>query len=125
MTRFWNCIAIWPSLHKPVRISGSSHGSSSNRHCIDSIANTYPDQVQISRAGPNCCNMQPYAHNDIQTHTYTYTRTNIIYTYMYTPYTYIYTSIYIHTHNKHIHHTYPYTTHTKYIHTNTYPCTPK
>ena len=78
MTRFRNRIGVWSSLHEPVLIYGSSHGSSSNRPCIGSTMSTNPDRVWVSCNGSGShrtnlkhCNTQPNIQININTHSHT------------------------------------------------------
>ena len=48
MTQFWNRIALWSSLHKLVRISGSSHGSVFKLSMYRSTTSTNLDRVRVS-----------------------------------------------------------------------------
>jgi len=75
MTRFRNRIVVWSSLHEPVLIYGSSHGSSSNRPCIGSTMSTNPDRVWVSCNGSGShrtnlkhCNMQANIQIKINIH---------------------------------------------------------
>jgi len=147
MTLFWNRIAVWSSLHDPVRIYRSFYGSAFESPVYRVHTNTNPNWVKapVTELGLHewICNAatrnrtheltrtytrthgQAYIRISIHIHTiflhiYTYT-TN---TYSYTPqynYTHIKTNTITHTHgitHSHLHHTQAgHNTHTHLKHT--------
>jgi len=93
MTRFWNRIAVWFSLHEPVRISESSHGSVFE-FSVYRVHNEHGSglgpalllPVQSARTSSQRYNTHPNTHNIyIYRHTHSYilihTHTHITYIY--------------------------------------------
>jgi len=115
MTQFWNRIAIWSSLHEPVLIYGSSHGSVFKsplyRVHNEHESKSGPGLLQLVRISPNRFRI---AATRNRTHELTRTYTHTPYTYTYTrayvhvyPHIHTYTSIHINTHYLNIYtHTY-------------------
>jgi len=139
MTRFWNRIAVWSSLHELALIYGSSHRSVfespmyrvHNEHNFESLVTEFGSHERARNAVTHN-RTHTYKHKytlhwhvHADTYVYKYTHTYTLHLYTYT-YIHVYTSIYIYTYKyvKIYTHTYP-NTHiiTKYTqHTQTHAC---
>jgi len=130
MMRFRVQIAVWSTLHDPVRISESFCVLVFESPGVSALCEHW---VWIAQLGSNRCNTQPntwtHMNRNIHTHWYTLVHIYALYTYIYTTKThihihtliyintYIYTLEFIYTHLHSFVHTHYYTKHTIYMHT--------